>query len=102
MQRVTLVRYTTKPGQADANEALSRAVFDELKTTRPDHVAYALFRKGDEFLHVLVNTKEDSADAIVELPSFKAFSKDINTRCDAPPQPERFQMELVKSYGFPA
>ena len=31
MQRVTVVRYTTKPGRADENEKLSRAVFAELK-----------------------------------------------------------------------
>ena len=61
MQRVTLVRYTTKPDRAAENEALSRAVFAQLRNAPPEGVAYALFRDGDEFIHVFVNLKEDDA-----------------------------------------
>ena len=39
MQRVTLVRYTTKPDRAAENEALSRAVFAQLRTAPPEGVA---------------------------------------------------------------
>jgi len=40
MQRVTLVRYTTKPERAAENEALSRAVFAQLRSAPPEGVAY--------------------------------------------------------------
>ena len=43
MQRVTMVRYTTRPDQGATNEALSRAVFPQLKAAAPEGIAYALF-----------------------------------------------------------
>ncbi len=100
MQRVTLVRYAAKPDRADENEALSLAVFNELKITRPDHVAYALFRNGADFVHLFVNTRDEDASALVELPTFKAYAKEIGERCEAPPEPMRLNMNLLASYGF--
>jgi hypothetical protein len=100
MQRVTLVRYTAKPDRADENEALSLAVFSELKITQPQHVAYALFRDGAEFVHLLVNTRDDDASAVTELPTFKAFAKDVSQRSEAPPEPMRVTMNLLASYGL--
>ncbi|MDQ0466377.1 quinol monooxygenase YgiN [Caulobacter ginsengisoli] len=101
MQRVTLVRYRCKPDQADANEALSRAVFDEARAVAPGHVAYGLFRDGVDFLHLFINTAEDDSAAITELPSFKAFSEGIAARCEAPPEATRMGLTLVESYGLP-
>lgn len=100
MQRVTLVRYTAKPDRAAENEALSRAVFAELRITQPDHVAYALFRNGTEFVHVFLNLEDDDSSAVTELPSFRAFSRDSAERYQAPPEVTRLGLELVESYGF--
>jgi len=102
MPRVTLVRYTAKPDRATENETLSKAVFAELKTLAPDHVGYALFRNGLEFLHLFVNLKEDDSGPVTELPTFKAFSRDIAERCEAPPEATRLSVQLVDSYGFPS
>jgi hypothetical protein len=100
MQRVTLVRYTAKPDRADENEALSLAVFNELKITQPPHVAYALFRDGAEFVHLFVNTRDEDASALVELPTFKAYAKDVAERSESPPEPMRLNMNLLASYGL--
>ncbi|WP_158814337.1 hypothetical protein [Methylocapsa sp. S129] len=100
MQRVTLVRYKAKPDRADENEALSRAVFAELRATTPDHVAYALFRDGADFVHVFINTQTDDSSPVTELPSFKAFAKDVNARCEAPPETTRLSLRLIESYGL--
>ena len=100
MPRVTLVRYTAKPDRADENEALSRAVFAELKAKAPDHVAYALFRDGRDFVHLFINRQGDDSDAVTELPTFKAFSKDAGARYEAPPDVMRLSLALVESYGF--
>jgi hypothetical protein len=102
MPRMTVVRYVAKPEAADANEALSRAVYDELRQQAPAHIAYALFRNGAEFLHLFVNTRDDSSDPVTELPSFKRFQKDIQSRCVEPPQATRVSFGLVDSYGFKA
>jgi hypothetical protein len=100
MQRVTIVRYTTKPDRADENEALSRAVFAELRVNRPREVAYALFRDGADFLHLFVNLSADDSEAVTGLSSFKAFSKDSADRYVAPPEVVRLSPQLVESYGL--
>jgi hypothetical protein len=100
MQRVTLVRYTAKPDRAEENEALSRAVFAELKATAPEHTVYALFRDGLDFVHLFINTRSDDSDALTELASFKAYAKDVRERCEAPPQPTHLVFELLESYGL--
>ena len=55
-----LIRYRTRPEQADANEELIRAVYEELRQTQPDGLSYATFRLADQvtFLH-LVRTEQD-------------------------------------------
>jgi hypothetical protein len=100
MQRVTMVRYTTKPDRAGENEALSKAVFAELRATAPDHVAYALFRDGLDFVHLFINAKADDSSEVTELASFKTFTSDINARCEAPPETTRLILNLVESYGL--
>jgi hypothetical protein len=100
MQRVTLVRYAAKPDRAAENETLARAVFAELKAAAPDHVAYALFRDGLEFVHLFVNLEADDSSPVTELASFKAYAKDVVARCEAPPQPMRLSLRLLESYGL--
>jgi hypothetical protein len=100
MQRVTLVRYTAKPDRAAENEALARAVFDELRKAAPPHVAYALFRNGAEFVHLFVNLRADDSSPVTELPSFKAYAKDVLARCEAPPEPMRLSLQLLEEYGL--
>jgi len=102
MQRVVLVRYTAKPDRAAENENLARAVFAELRLAAPDHVAYALFRDGVDFVHLFVNTKADDASTLTELPSFKAYAKDVAERCKAPPEQTRLNVSLLESYGLTA
>jgi hypothetical protein len=100
MQRVTLVRYAAKPDRADENQDLALAVFNELKITRPDHVAYALFRDGVDFVHLFVNLRDDDSSAVTELPTFKAYAKEVVERSEAPPEPMRLSLGLLASYGF--
>ena len=100
MQRVTLVRYTAKPDRAAENEKLSRAVFAQLRNASSEGVAYALFRDGNEFVHVFLNLKEDESAPVTALPAFKAFEEGIADRCEIPPKATRLAVQLVDSYGF--
>ncbi|MDE3115399.1 MAG: hypothetical protein KGL26_07345 [Pseudomonadota bacterium] len=100
MQRATIVRYTTKPERADENEALSRAVFAELRRKPGQPFAYALLRQGDDFLHLFLNLEADSADSLVELDSFKAFAAGGAKRWTGPAEIGRYSMNLVEAYGF--
>ena len=100
MQRVTLVRYTTKPGRGDENEALSRAVFAGLRATAPAHISYSMFRAGDDFFHLFINSEGDAAEPLTELPAFKAYVADIAARCVAPPTVTRIDANLLEAYGL--
>ena len=100
MPRVTLVRYAAKPDRAAENETLSRAVFAELRAAAPNHVAYALFRNGADFVHLFINTQADDSSPVTELPSFKAYAKDVVERCEAPPEVTRLSLRLLESYGL--
>jgi hypothetical protein len=102
MQRVTLVRYETKPEFTEENAALARAVFSELRANTPKHIAYGLFQNGNEFVHVFINVANDDASMLVDLPSFQRYSKAIAERCEVPPQSTRFTLQLLDSYGLPS
>jgi hypothetical protein len=81
---------------------LSKAVFDQARGERPADVGYALFRDGDSFVHLFVNWDGDTSDAITELASFKAFSKDATDRYLAAPEVVRLALDCVDVYGFGA
>ncbi len=100
MQRMTFVRYTVKSGQIAENEALSRAVFTELRATAPASVTYALFRNGAEFVHLFVNAEADDSDALTTLPSVRAYMKDFDARCEKPVEVTRLCLDLLESYGL--
>jgi quinol monooxygenase YgiN len=101
MQRLTMVRYTTNPEDTEENERLSRAVFEEVRTHAPEGVAYAVYRQGDEWVHLFANLRDDNSDAVTELPSFKAYQADLRARCATPPEPQRLSIQLLESYGLP-
>ena len=100
MQRVTFVRYAAKPDRADENEALSRAVFAELRERRTAGVAYAVCRTGDEFVHVFINFNADEAGSVTDLASFKAFAAEGPDRHAAPAEIVRLGVNVIEAYGF--
>ncbi len=100
MQRITFVRYTTKPGQAGENERLSRAVFEQLRAERPDGIAYALCRKDDAFFHLFINFTADAAEPVTELATFKAFAERAAERQSEPPDVVRESVQVIEAYGF--
>lgn len=101
MQRLTMVRYTLKPEAIAENDRLSQAVFDDVRRAAPEGVAYALYRNGNEMIHVFLNLREDDSDVITALPSFVAYQKDLLARCTVPPEALRERVELLASYGLP-
>ena|SRR5690348_4209298 len=100
MQRLTMVRYAAKPEASAENERLSRAVFDQLRADTPDDIAYALFRNGDEFIHLFVNLAADDSDVLTEKSSFRAFQAGAEARWVTPPDVARQSVELIDCYGL--
>jgi len=97
MRRV-MVRYTVKPGQAEENEKLVRAVYEELARVQPSKFRYATVRLDDglTFVHIAVSEAQDSPLPGIE--AFRRFTEDIADRCDVPPRTTEF--EIVGDYGL--
>jgi hypothetical protein len=82
--RQVMVRYKVKPDRAVANEALVRAVYDELERTNPAGLRYATFKLDDgvSFVHM---ASHDEPNPLSGLPAFVEFQRGIRERCDEPP-----------------
>ncbi|HEV7810589.1 MAG TPA: hypothetical protein VGO64_08315 [Candidatus Limnocylindrales bacterium] len=94
----SMVRYKVRPERADENVALVQAVYAELAAKRPDDLHYATFRLPDgvSFMHLVIETDQPGR-ILGEIDSFKAFTADIERRCDEPPVVT--EITLVGSYS---
>jgi hypothetical protein len=92
-----VVRYTVKPGRAEENADLVRAVYAELEQTKPAGFHYATFRLEDglSFVHVAAY---EGASPLGALEAFKRFQAGVDDRCDL--RPIASQAEEVGSYRF--
>ena len=95
----SMVRYKVLTERAGENEALVKAVYEQLNLEQPEGLHYATFklRDGVSFMHVAFET--DQAGRILgEVAAFKAFTADIEGRCEEPPVAT--ELTLIGSYGF--
>jgi len=94
----TMVRYKVRPDRADENVALVQAVYEELGRKRPEGLRYATFRLPDgvSFMHIVIESDQPGR-VLGEIAAFKAFSSDIESRCDEPPVAT--EITLVGSYA---
>jgi hypothetical protein len=81
--KTTMVRYkTASEAHAATNEALVRAVFDELRVQVPAGIRYASYRLADGLTFVHIATlATPNENPLVGLPSFKAFQEQLKARC---------------------
>ena len=98
--KTLMIRYKTKKDQAAANEALVHGVYDELRKLRPAGLKYGTFRLEDgvTFIHIANMETPGAGDALTSMASFKAFQKDIKSRCVEGPEP--VELTPVDSYGL--
>jgi quinol monooxygenase YgiN len=83
--RQVMVRYKVKPDRVEENEALVRAVYDELAAGEPAGLRYATFRLDDgvSFLHIAA--VEGEHNALAEVEAFARFQAGVRERCEEPP-----------------
>jgi len=94
-----MVRYKVLTGRADENEALVRAVYEQLGRERPEGLHYATFRLPDgvSFMHIVFET-DDPGSILGKVEAFDTFSTNIEDRCEEPPVATG--LTLIGSYGF--
>lgn len=81
--RKVMVRYRVKPGRAEENEALVRAVYEELERRQPADMRYSTHSTDDgrTFIHL----HEGESSSLSGLESFQEFQRGIGDRCEEPP-----------------
>jgi hypothetical protein len=95
-----MVRYKTAADRAAENEALVRAVFDELRSQAPGGLKYATYRLADGVSFVHIATVSVAGDnPLTTLPAFKAFQRDIKGRCVE--EPVVTELAPLDAYGGP-
>ena len=83
----TLVRYRTKPEQAQENAHLIGKVFQELQAKSPDGVRYLALQLDDgTFVHFVMTETADGSSPLLALAAFQAFLSGIKERCIEPPR----------------
>jgi hypothetical protein len=97
MRRV-MVRYRVKADQVAANEALVRAVYEELRHAQPSGFRYATFKLDDGVSFVHIALVEDGGNPLAQIEAFNEFQKGIEDRCDQPPVVA--QLDEVGSFGL--
>ena len=82
----TIVRYKVKPGKAEENEALVRAVYAELAVVKPEQFSYATYKLDDglSFLHIAEFTGQGKGP-LAGISAFAAFQQGVKDRCDELP-----------------
>ena len=85
--RRVVVRYRTTEDQADENQALVEAVFDELQANQPEGLRYATFRLEDgvSFVHVASVETDDGSSPLEHIEAFRTFSQGVGGRCEEGP-----------------
>ncbi len=86
MKRV-IVRYKVKADKAQQNIEYIQAVFKALEKSKPAGLRYSTFQLEDgvSFVHIASIETEDNSNPLSAFDEFKAFSKDISSRCAEPP-----------------
>ena len=101
--RQVIVRYKVKPDRVEENEALVRAVYEELDRTGPAGLHYATFRQADgvSFVHIsITEVGDDARHPLSDVEAFARFQATIGERCDEPPVVT--ELEEIGSYRMHA
>jgi hypothetical protein len=98
--RQVMVRYELEPDRVAENEALVRAVYEELARTAPEGLRYATFRLDDGVGFVHLAETEDGHNPLADVEAFARFQDGIRERCAQPPTVT--VLHEVGSYRFHA
>jgi hypothetical protein len=80
-----MVRYRIKPDRVAENEALVRAVYEELAQTRPEGFRYATLKLPDGVSFVHIAEIAEGENPLSSVAAFARFQDGMGERADEPP-----------------
>jgi hypothetical protein len=83
--RQVMVRYRVTADRAAENEALVRAIYEELQATEPAGLRYATFKLEDGLSFVHIAETEDGENPLSQVKAFRDFQAGIADRCEELP-----------------
>jgi hypothetical protein len=96
--KTVMVRYKVKPDRVAENEALVRAVYEELHGLAPEGFRYGTFRLDDGVSFVHFATLRGGESPLPSVSAFQRFQENIRDRCDEPPV--LAELHEIGSYGL--
>jgi hypothetical protein len=91
-----MVRYKVKPDRVAENEALVRAVYEELSRTDPGGFRYSTYRLEDGVTFVHLAQGEHGPAPLGQFEAFQRFTEHIDERVDEGPVVSR--IETIGAY----
>jgi hypothetical protein len=91
-----MVRYKVKPDRVEENEALVRAVYEQLHEVAPPDFRYATYKLDDGVTFVHLAVTEGEASALTTLPAFQEFRKGLEDRADD--GPTATELDLIGAF----
>jgi hypothetical protein len=90
--KTVIVRYKVKASAVEQNEALIRAVFEQLERDQPEGLRYQVFKQADGVSFVHVSAFEASeGNPLTKLQAFKHFAAGVQERCEEGPTTSELQ-----------
>jgi hypothetical protein len=99
--RRVMIRYSVTPDRAAENEALVRAVYEELQRTMPAGLHYATFalEDGVSFVHLCLLDADEGRNPLSDIEAFARFQGGIRDRCAEGPVVA--QLREIGSFQWP-
>jgi hypothetical protein len=93
-----VVTYSVRPEAVVEHVRLIEAIFEQLRSERPENVEYKVVRLDDgvSFVHVSTADTPDGSNPLPELSAFKEFGRDSAARVATPPVPTA--ADIIGSY----
>ena len=96
--RHVMVRYRIKPDRVAENEALVRAVYEELARAQPEGFRYATLKLPDGVSFVHIAEAADGPNPLATIAAFQRFQEGMGERADEPPVVS--ELTPIGSYGL--
>jgi hypothetical protein len=80
-----MIRWKIKPDQVELELELLAAVYEEMKSLKPDDLDYSTFLLGDNVTFVAFTHMPKGLGVLNELEAFQLYRSTLDARCDEAP-----------------